>query len=191
MAFFGLGVAGDIIMRLLFRSERQAQAAKAQQQENAMWHERLKEQRDANRELNDTIVSLTHQLSTQSEEIVGKNTLIRTLQDKRIQQEQRIAHLELIISSKNRYIDWLTTWHCSREQGSPDECPDKCDRRRPRQKIPVPYHPHPDYTQPEQTTPLDQGIALRLGHGDPEGPLGAPGYFIPDHEPLIPLTPKT
>lgn len=130
-AVIGCGVVGDIIMRICFRSERQSASAKAQAEENQMWHDRLAEQREANKDLNNTV-------SAFSNDLMDKTKLIRQLNEELRRELQRNVEYERQLAAKDRFIAWLKLWHCAREDNGRKS---GCGRRKPKQLVPIEYQP--------------------------------------------------
>ncbi len=71
--------------------------------------------------------------------IEEKTVLIRELNDKIFELQNRLIVKEQILASKDRFIDWLKLWHCSKEKA-------ECDNRRPPQPIPMRYDPPAEMT---------------------------------------------
>lgn len=129
--FLSVGVVGDIVMRIIFRSERQKASAEAQAREDQMWHDRLAEQREATKDLNEAQAMLTESNKRLAEENADKTRYIRKLQDEK-------NNLLLRIGSLERFIAWLKLWHCAREYNDGAE---GCMRRKPQQPFPMEYLP--------------------------------------------------
>ncbi len=99
----------------------------------------LEEKRIA--DLHESFKIVSEQLQTslkngaRKDEIIEEKTaLIRKLNDKIFELQNRLIAKEQILASKDRFIDWLKLWHCSKEKS-------ECDNRRPPQPIPMRYDP--------------------------------------------------
>lgn len=155
-SLLGLTVVGDIVMRLLFRTERRKAEASAGAEENRMWHDRLLEQREANRDLNALVASMTEQLKTANQESADKTRQIRKLNAMLMEEQVKNLNYERYLAAKDRFIDWLLIWHCRREQNGRKS---GCDRRLPQQDVPVPYTPPPEM---EEATARASQFSLRI-----------------------------
>lgn len=165
LALIGCGVVGNIIMRLFFRSERQSATAKAQQEENQMWHDRLAELRDANKDLNNTISDLTEARRQDSREITEKTRLIRKLNEELRRELERNVRYEQQLAAKDRFIAWLKLWHCAREDNGRKS---GCGRRKPKQKVPIPYDPPTELMPAGEDEPIGES-----GSDDDAAPCAA------------------
>lgn len=142
LAVLGCGVLGDIISRMVFKSSRQKAQAEAQKEENQMWHDRLAEQREATKDLNEIISNLTEDRRKMEEEISDKTRQIRKLNTDIVQLQSDFARKEIqyerLLAVKDKMITWLKLWHCAREDNGRQG---GCHRRKPKQPFPMPYEP--------------------------------------------------
>ncbi len=104
----------------------------------------LEEKRIA--DLHESFKIVSEQLQTalkngaRKDEIIDEKTaLIRKLNDKIFELQNRLIAKEQVAASKDRFIDWLKLWHCSKEKS-------ECDHRRPPQPIPMRYDPPAEMT---------------------------------------------
>ncbi len=77
--------------------------------------------------------------------IEDKTAKIRELNDRVFDLQNKLISREQIIAAKDRFIDWLKLWHCSREKTD-------CDKRKPPQPIPMRYDPPAEMTSPAEIT---------------------------------------
>lgn len=121
---------------LYHNANKRLKDTEAKRSEWQLEADRIKELRDANHTLNETITDNAARISELNHALDGKTDRIRMLTDELIKaQTERIADAE-----EKARLRWLVQfykqWHCRREQ---NESEDGCLRREPKQKHAIKY----------------------------------------------------
>lgn len=95
------------------------------------YEERLKEQRETNKELNAQILTLIKEKARKDEIIDDKVAQIRKVNEELVKATRHIAHME-------KELQFYKNWKCFREYGKGKG---DCTRREPKQNPPLKYSP--------------------------------------------------
>lgn len=95
------------------------------------YEERLKEQRETNKELNAQILTLIKEKARKDEIIDDKVAQIRKVNEELVKATRHIAHME-------KELQFYKNWKCFREYGKGKG---DCTRREPKQNPPLKYAP--------------------------------------------------
>lgn len=95
------------------------------------YEERLKEQREANKELNAQILNITKEKARKDDIIDDKVAQIRKVNEELVKATRHITHME-------KELQFYKNWKCFREYGKGKG---DCTRREPKQNPPLKYAP--------------------------------------------------